>query len=256
MRFPLRRHHTPEAVMERISRIEGQFQPEAAAEALADPFEPGDVPYTWGAPRSETAPPPPLFVVPEPAPEPEPPAVHEPAAAAEPAAPLLHALDNRMRDQFTSSDSRADRLVRQVRNEVEQLKKTLDALSFENEEMFELDIAALLANPEHAATLPPAMLVRALLETTKENGRLRDEADDQRGKATKLRRQVRGLRRDDAARQARLDTLEEVIAALHANLEDLRYDRDRARLGGSQTPALRAGSAQLPPPSSGMNSCE
>ena len=250
--------------MERISRIEGQFQPEAAPEALADPFEPADVPYTWGAPRSEDAPPPPLFAAPEPAPLPvpepapmqEPAAALEPAPAATPTAPLLHALDSRMRDQFTSSDSRADRLVRQVRNEVDQLKKTLDALSFDNEDMFELDIAALLANPEHAATLPPAMLVRALMETAEENDRLRDEVDDQRGKATKLRRQVRELRREDAARQARLDTLEEVIAALHANLEDLRYDRDRARLAGSQTPALRAGSAQLPPASSGMNACE
>jgi septal ring factor EnvC (AmiA/AmiB activator) len=245
--------------MERISRIEGQFQPEAAAaETLADPFEPADVPYAWGSPRSEGAPPPPLFLTaePTPEPEPEPPAAPEPTMAAEPPAPLLHAVDNRMRNQLTSADSRADRLVRQVRNEVEQLKQTLESLSFDHDDMVELDIAALLADPEHAATLPPALLVRALIETAEENDRLRDEVGDQRTKATKLRRQLRGLRREDAARQARLDTLEEVIAALHANLEDLRYDRDRARLAGPQSHALRASSAQLPPASSGMNSCE
>ncbi|MEP6871566.1 MAG: hypothetical protein ABI939_06895 [Anaerolineaceae bacterium] len=142
-------------------------------------------------------------------------------------------------------DSRADRLVRQVRYEVEALKKTLDDIALDRAEMLELDLRALMADPEHALTLPPAVLVRALV------------ADRQREKATKLTEKVRGLERDDAGRRARLETLEEVIAALHANLDDLRYERDHPAVAAPAAPqALRPGPGQLPQASAGLSSRE
>lgn len=136
------------------------------------------------------------------------------------------------------------------------MKQTLDSFAYERDDLLELDTQALLADPEHATTLPPAVLVRAVVVAAEANQRLCKELDDQRSKAVKLQRKLRGLRREDAARRARLGTLEEVIAALHANLEDLRLERDRPRLAGPQAHALRAGTAQIPRSSSGVNSCE
>ena len=152
-----------------------------------------------------------------------------------------------LRSQITGVDSRADRLVRQVRTEVEALKKTLEDLSSDRDEMLELDLEALMADPEHALARPPAVLVRALVQASEENRRLQKRLARQRDKATKLTRKLRDLEREDAARRARLETFEEVLAALHSNLEDLRYERDHVRLGTPATPqVLRPGAGQLP----------
>lgn len=211
-----------------------------------DPFEPDEVPYAWGAPRSEDSPPPPSFT-------PE-----EARNTAEPVPHPLQLADSRMRHQLSSADTRADRLVRQVRSDVEQLKQTLDALSHERDDMLQLDVAALIADPEQATKLPPAVLVRAIIATAEANESLRAEAEGQRKKAAKLRRELRDLRLEAGAREIRLETLEQVIAALHANLEDLRIDRDRARVAspaGQQS--LRPGYyGQLPPPPTGIASCD
>lgn len=247
MRFPLRRRHPPEAIMERISRIEDQFQPETPAKA-EEAFESPGIPYAWRQPPSGEMPSPPSFRTIQPLPLPPP---HDEPPSALPAAGI------RLREQSTSADAQAGRLVRQVRDEVEQLKNTLESLTFDRDEMFELDIEALVADPEHATTLPPAVLVRAVVEAAEEAKGLREKLQAEQEKRLKLQRRMRELRRADAARQARLDALEQVIAALHANLEDLRLERDRTRLAGVQpVHALRPGPGQLPQGGSSVSSCE
>ena len=214
-----------------------QFEPEPLASNGYEPRSDGSVP-----PPPFTAAAPPIAASPEPS-------VAEPLPAPVVNIPL--------RSQVTGVDSRADRLVRQVRNEVEALKKTLDDIALDRDEMLELDLRALMADPEHALTLPPAVLVRALVASGEENTRLQARADRQREKATKLTEKLRGLERDDAGRRARLETLEEVIAALHANLEDLRYDRDHLAVVAPAAPqALRPGPGQLPQASAGLGSRE
>ena len=227
----------------------------------ANPFQPEAPPHTGGTPRSEDSPTPPPFATvtfrPRAAVVPPPPdAAAVPAerpAAVEP--PPVPTVNIPLRSQITGVDSRADRLVRQVRNEVEALKKTLDDIASDRDEMLELDIDAVMADPEHALTLPPAVLVRALVESGEENRRLQKRATRQREKATKLTQKLRDLEREDAARRARLETFEEVLAALHANLEDLRYERDHLRVAAPAAPqALRPGAGQLPQASAGLGS--
>lgn len=180
-------------------------------------------------------------------PAPQPVAPDQPPAAAAPV------VNFPLRSQVTGSDSRADRLLRQVRGEVEALKKTFDEIALDRDEMLELDLDALMADPEHALTLPPAVLVRALVEAGQESQRLRKRASRQREKVAKLTRALRDLEREDAGRRARIETFEDVLAALHANLEDLRYERDQVRLGTPAAPqALRPGGSQLPQASAGL----
>ncbi|MEP7214757.1 MAG: hypothetical protein ABI782_00805 [Anaerolineaceae bacterium] len=225
-------------------------QAAALAPEPTNPIEPEASPFAPGAPRSDDSLPPPSF----PAAEPPPLAVPQPTVADPPPSPVVNIP---LRNQITGVDSRADRLVRQVRNEVEALKKTLDDIALDRDEMLELDLHALMADPEHALTLPPAVLVRALVESGEENGRLQTRASRQRQKAMKLTQKLRDLERDDAGRRARLETLEEVIAALHANLEDLRYERDHLPLAAPAAPqALRPGPGQLPQASAGLSSRE
>ncbi|MEO6398131.1 MAG: hypothetical protein ABIP13_06650 [Tepidiformaceae bacterium] len=181
------------------------------------------------------------------------PGAGSPEPEAKEAAPLAPpAMSLPLRSQVTSADSRADRLIRQVRSEVEALKKTLETLPLDHEEMLAVDLPALLAYPEQALTLPPTTLVRALVTLGEENARLEAKHARQREKATKLNRKLRELQRDDAGRRARIESFEEVLAALHANLEDLRYERDHLRVGAPPAPqALRTAPGQLPQASAG-----
>ncbi len=233
-------------------------QPAELVAEETNTFEPQAPPYIWGAPRSEESPAPPSFATAtfrpqvEAPPPPVPAAMPEAPSAVEP--PLRGPDVNiPLRSQITGVDSRADRLVRQVRNEVEALKKTLDDIASDRDGMLELDLDALLADPEHAMTLPPAVLVRALVQSGAQTRKLQKRSASQRQKTAKLTRKLRDLEREDAARRARLETFEEVMAALHANLEDLRYERDHVRLSAPATPqALRPGAGQLPQSSAGL----
>lgn len=135
----------------------------------------------------------------------------------------------RMRGQMTSGDARAERLVRQVRNEVAALQETLQALSQEQDEMLEVDPSSVAENPEAALTLPPAVLVRAVVSAEAENRRLRKQARKVQERQRKLRDRLHELQLAEAARASRLQTLEEVIAALHGNLGDLRQEREFLR---------------------------
>lgn len=135
----------------------------------------------------------------------------------------------RMRAQMTSSDARAERLVRQVRTEVAALQKTLASLAEEHDEMLEVDPASVAKNPEAALTLPPAVLVRAVVSAETENRKLRKRAQKVQARQRQLRERLHELQLSEAARASRMQTLEDVISALHGNLQDLRKDREYLR---------------------------
>ena len=135
----------------------------------------------------------------------------------------------RLRGQMTSSDARAERLVRQVRTEVSALQETLASLAKEHDEMLEVDPASVAANPEAGLTLPPAVLVRAIVSAEAENTRLRKRARKVQAREQKLRSRLHELQLSEAARASRLQTLEDVIGALHGNLTDLRAEREFLR---------------------------
>lgn len=155
-----------------------------------------------------------------------------------------HEAQPRMRGQMTSSDARAERLVRQVRTDVAALQETLAALAVEHDEMLEVDPSSVAANPQAALTLPPAILVRAVVSAEQENRRLRKQARKARERQGRLRGRLHELQLAEAARASRLQTLEEVIAALHGNLTDLRQQRGQLN---AWSPGLLEKSAELPP---------
>lgn len=167
-----------------------------------------------------------------------------PPAPVEPLKPFTFPL----RNQATAADSRADRLVRQIRGEVEQLREALDSLVSEQDEMVEVDPALVVEHPDAAATLPPAVLVRAIVSIHEENVRLKKRVSKQGRREANLRRRHNELKLEDAARRSRLDTLEEVLAALHANLQDLRLERDSQRMlpEPASQPVLRPVNSEYP----------
>lgn len=149
-----------------------------------------------------------------------------------------------LRGQMTGSDARAERLVRQVRSDVERLQKVLDALGQEQGELVEADPAAIAANPDAAATLAPGLLVRAVIAAETENRRLRKRLAKARQREQKLQGRLQQMELASAARKSRLDTIEEVLAALHNNLQDLRQEREFLR---QWAPAQVSARPELPP---------
>jgi hypothetical protein len=135
----------------------------------------------------------------------------------------------RLRGQMSSSDARAERLIRQVRTEVAALQETLTALAQEHDEMLEVDPASVAENPEAALTLPPAILVRAVVSAEAENRRLRKRARKIQARQQQMKERLLELQLSEAARASRLQTLEDVIGALHGNLQDLRQEREFLR---------------------------
>jgi hypothetical protein len=138
-------------------------------------------------------------------------------------------VDFPLKGQMTGSDARAERLVRQVRQDVERLQATLTQLASEQSDLYEVDAASVAANPDAALTLPPAVLVRALIASDQENRTLRKRIGKSRIREQKLREKLHRMELDEASRKSRLDTLEEVLAALHGNLQDLRAEREYLR---------------------------
>jgi signal peptidase len=224
VRFPLRRHH------------------EAPEQPAAEPSEP--VPFAPQAVREpEPAPLPPTL---EPAERLAPRSASTQAAPAQP----VPALQIPLRGQSTGTDARAERLVRAIRGEVEELRETLDQLASGRAEFLEADLEAIIADPQGAASLPAPVLIRALLMANERNEELESELERKTRLASKLKGQLRDIRIEQASGKARLETLEEVIAALHANLEDLRSERELSRrlAAPANVPQqLRAAPEPLPP---------
>lgn len=156
-----------------------------------------------------------------------------------------------LKSQATGSDLRAERLVRQVRGEVEDLRRALRSLQDAPEQMTELDVDAVAANPEGACALPPALLVRALVQMRERQARLERQNAGLRRKIDTARARGRALKRERAFLRGRMQTFDDVLGALHANLVDLRAQRDA--MIGTRSPErqLRAGPDALPRPGTG-----
>lgn len=189
---------------------------------------------------------------PDPIPFPPVAGVQEPLPAGDPLAPPSGPLAARfsvpLRAQANASDARAERLIRQVRDDVERLQGALDALSSGQSELLEPDPAAIAADPEAAASLDPVTLVRAVVAVERENRRLRKRLGKTRQRELKLQAAFHELRLEHAARKGRLDTLEQVLSALHDNLQDLRQERAFVRgigpgAAAPQRPGLPPGEA-------------
>lgn len=137
-------------------------------------------------------------------------------------------LNGAARPQITGSDLRTERLVRGVRGEVESLRALLAGMRPPDVAMTAADVEAIVADPEGAALVPPAMLVGAIVHLHEANQALSVRATRLERKLESARARNRDLKQERWWFRGRLQTLEDVIAALHANIEDLRLQRDRA----------------------------
>ncbi|MCC7364626.1 MAG: hypothetical protein IT303_09655 [Dehalococcoidia bacterium] len=179
------------------------------------------------------------------------PAVDEPAAApaatVEPAAaapipapfaarPGAHAA---LKTQMSGSDVRTERVARQIRGEIDELRQSVAAFRETPDEMTALDLDAVAESPDAAAALPPALLVRALVEARDRNARLEKQLAKRRDRIERLEERVRELKQERAFLRGRMETFDDVIAALHANIQDLRLHRD-ALPAGDPRPGPRA----------------
>jgi hypothetical protein len=89
----------------------------------------------------------------------------------------------------------------------------------------------ILADPAAAELLPPAELVAAVVACEHENRQLRQRLRARKRELAEMRSAMAAHVSDDAEIRGRLRTLEEVVAALHGNIEDLRLQRDQLLAG-------------------------
>lgn len=163
--------------------------------------------------------------------------------AADAPAPNGHALRHRpFKGQATGSDVRAERMFRSVKTELDELRRTIDVIGAGQEEILEVSPHAVAENPSVAATLAPVVLVRSLVTAARAQERLERAVAEREEELNRLRAELSRLREEHARQGGRLETLDQVIGALHENLEDLRGERaygvrqlageeDRRRLG-------------------------
>ena len=144
--------------------------------------------------------------------------------ASTPPAPLF---PNGFRSQATAGDARAERLVRSVRMEVADLKHAFDSWNETRDDMLDLDLDAVRENPAAAATLPPAALARALAAAAERIAELEQGIAERDRQTTALQGDLARLSEEHSFARGRMEMLQDVIAALHGNLEDLRYERRR-----------------------------
>ena len=131
-----------------------------------------------------------------------------------------------LKTQMSGSDVRTERVAKVLRGEIDDLRKSLAAYQDVQDDLTELDLDAVAENPDAAAALPPGVLVRALLQARDENRKLAKRASKQRDRIEKIEARLRELKLERAWYRGRLETLEDVIAALHGNIQDLRAHRD------------------------------
>lgn len=196
-----------------------------------------------------------LAEAPAPMPVPQPSTRAEAATAPVAAVPGPSSLAARhmpaLKSQQTSVDARTERLFRQVKTEVDDLRTQLDLRRDSNDRLTELDVEAVASDPEAASALSPAVLVKALLELRDENAQLQGQLGRSKKRVNRLRGRVQQLKQQREYTRGRLETLDQVVEALHGNLQDLRAHRDAVRVLGSdvaEAPLLeQAPEAALPP---------
>lgn len=152
-----------------------------------------------------------------------------------------------MKSQATGGDARAERLVRQVQNEVAELREALGTMRPPPTDLTVLDLDAVAKDPEAAAKLPSQLLVRALVDQHERNATLKRQLEERRKRIDELENRVRELEQECAWSRGRLQTLDDVIAALHANLQDLRLHRDSHQLEAPRPPVVERPDALAEP---------
>jgi len=164
--------------------------------------------------------------LPDDLPQPDPPQPEQDLRTAQAATGALPAQFRTMKRQLNSGDVRTDRLVRQLREEIDGVRTLLDAFAEDQEELLVVDPEAIAADPRAAASLPGTILVRTILAVEEERAQAVERAAALEHDVESLAAQVIELRLSEASLRGRLQTYDDVIAALHGNLEDLRYARD------------------------------
>lgn len=161
-----------------------------------------------------------------------------------------HPLRHRpFKGQATGSDARAERMIRTVKGEIEELRRTIDVIGAGQEEIIEVSPAAVAENPSVAATLAPVVLVRSLVTAARTQERLERAVAEREEELNRLRAELSRLREEHAHQSGRLQTLDQVIAALHDNLEDLRGERSyrfHQLRGDDERPRLSEGREEHP----------
>jgi methionine-rich copper-binding protein CopC len=131
-----------------------------------------------------------------------------------------------MKEQFTASDARTDRMVRKVQEQMDGLRASVQTVTEARGEMLKVDIAAVAADPAAGAMLPAAVLARALAEERVEHKRTRATVTRRDKRVKELNSRLRTTQHEKAFLEGRLHTFEETLRALYSNLEDLRQLRD------------------------------
>lgn len=158
---------------------------------------------------------------------PTPPSNTVPEIAPEPVPGLA---SRALRSQLTGSDARTERLVRQVRAEIDDLRALLDTSVEARDGLYHLDYEAIVGDPAAVAALPHETLTRNLITAARRVVELEQAAEAREHDIDSQRATMDELRRDEAWMRGRYESLTDVIGALHGNLEDLRRSRD-AMLG-------------------------
>lgn len=158
-------------------------------------------------------------------------AAAEPASPAEPPVDAQQPADPipfRQKGQLTGQDARAERLVLGVRSEVSELRNYIASLREHAGEAFAIDLESVIADPALAVTIPPRLFLDELLRQRDQVRSLEDALAETATALADARTENHELSLRLAVADVRRETLGDVIAALHANLEDLRAMRIQA----------------------------
>jgi septal ring factor EnvC (AmiA/AmiB activator) len=149
-----------------------------------------------------------------------------------------------LKGQASAYDARAERLVLGIRAEVEELRDAVMVRQQVEESVMRVDAASLLAHPNLVGAVPPMLLARLLDDMRAQVGELENALAQRTHELDRLQSEHANLQREHASTNSRTETLQDVIAALHANLQDLRAARDYERESALRAP----GSARELPP--------
>ena len=142
-------------------------------------------------------------------------------AAPTPAPPRLH-----MKEQYTGTDARTERMVRKVQEQMDGLRASVQTVTDARGEMLQVDVDAVAADPAAGAMLPAAVLARALAEERTTHKRTRATVARRDKRVKELNSRLRNVQHEKVFLEGRLHTFEETLRALYSNLEDLRQLRD------------------------------